>query len=47
MMLGLGVLMLVAPERLSNPWVGALLLGAALTLTGLIALADPRRPARG
>jgi len=47
MMLGLGVLMLAAPERLSNPWVGALLLGAALTLTGLIALADPRRPARG
>ncbi len=46
MMLGLGVLMLAAPERLSNPWVGALLLGAALALTGVIALLPPRPPAR-
>ncbi len=47
MMLGLGVLMLTAPERLSNPLVGALLLGAALTLTGAIALLSPQRAARG
>lgn len=46
MMLGLGVLMLAAPERLSDPWVGALLLGAALTLAGVIALTS-RRPGRG
>ena len=46
MMLGLGVLMLVAPERLSDPWVGALLIGAALTLAGVIALYG-RRPGRG
>jgi glutaredoxin len=46
MMLGLGALMLAAPERLGDPWVGALLLGAALTLAGVIALYG-RRPARG
>ncbi|MGE5154705.1 MAG: glutaredoxin family protein [Bdellovibrio bacteriovorus] len=38
MMLGLAVLMLVAPERLSDPWAGGLLIGAALTLAGVIAL---------
>ena len=46
MMLGLGALMLVAPQWLGNPWVGALLLGAALTLAGVIAL-GLRRPGRG
>lgn len=43
MMLGLGLVMLAAPELLSNPLVGALLLGAALTLTGVIALLSFRR----
>lgn len=38
MMLGLGVLMLAAPEWLSDPWAGTLLLGTALSLAGLIAL---------
>lgn len=46
MMLGLGVVMLVDPERLSDPWAGALLIGATLTLSGLIALYG-RRPGRG
>jgi hypothetical protein len=38
MMLGLGLVLLAAPDRLSNPLVGAMLLGAALVLTGVIAL---------
>lgn len=38
MMVGLGLVMLLAPERLSNPAVGALLLGAALLLTALVGL---------
>lgn len=38
MMLGLGSALLVAPQRLSDPWSGALLIGAALTLAGVIAL---------
>jgi glutaredoxin len=46
MMLALGVLMLAAPERLGDPWVGALLVGGALTLAGVIALSS-RRPGRG
>ena len=46
MMLALGALMLVAPERLADPWVGALLIGGALTLAGVIALSG-RRPGRG
>jgi hypothetical protein len=36
MMLGLGTLMLLAPEQLVHPWVGALLLVLALSLTALI-----------
>jgi len=38
MMLGLGLAMLVAPDLLSNPLASASLLGAALVLTGVIAL---------
>jgi hypothetical protein len=33
MMLGLGAVMLLAPERLSSPWVGAGLLGLAVLVT--------------
>jgi hypothetical protein len=46
MMLALGALMLVAPERLGDPRVGALLIGGALTLAGVIALSG-RGPGRG
>jgi glutaredoxin len=41
MMLGLGAVMLVSPDLLSNPLVGATLLGGALVLTGLIATLRP------
>jgi hypothetical protein len=41
MMLGLGAVMLVSPDLLSNPLVGATLLGAALVLTGGIASLRP------
>lgn len=47
MMLGLGLVMLIAPDLLSNPLVGALLLGAALTLTGIIALMSFARAGGG
>jgi len=42
MMLGLGLVMLIAPELLSRPWVGALLLGTALILAATIALLERR-----
>jgi hypothetical protein len=37
MMLSLGLVMLLAPELLTRPWVGALLLIVALSVTALIA----------
>lgn len=43
MMPGLGSLLLVAPERLGDPWVAALMLGVTLTLASVIALASSRR----
>lgn len=46
MMLGLGALLLVAPERLSDLSAAALVLGVALSLAGLIALRSSRRPRR-
>ncbi len=45
MMLGLGGVMLVAPERLSSPWVGASLLGVALLLTTVAARVSRSAPA--
>ncbi|WP_295581649.1 thioredoxin family protein [uncultured Lamprocystis sp.] len=42
MMLGLGLVMLIAPDLLSRPWVGALLLGTALILAASIALLERR-----
>lgn len=46
MMLGLGAVMLIAPEWLVHPWVGALLLLLAGSLTALIAAFEkPRRQA--
>ena len=44
MMLGLGLVMLIAPDLLSRPWVAALLLGLALLLAGVIALRPGRWP---
>ena len=45
MMLGLGLVMLMRPELLSSPLVGVTLLGAALVVTGALALAGHRKPA--
>jgi glutaredoxin len=41
MMLSLGLVMLLAPELLTRPWVGALLLVIALSVTALIAAFGP------
>jgi glutaredoxin len=46
MMLGLGLVMLARPELLSSPLVGVTLLGVALVVTGLLALAGHGKPAR-
>lgn len=43
MMLGLGAVMLLAPELLVHPWVGALLLLGALGVTALLAAFDNKR----
>ena len=37
MMLGLGLTMLIAPESLGSPWIGAGLLALAAVVTGLAA----------
>jgi hypothetical protein len=46
MMFGLGVVLLVAPERLSNPWVGAALLALALATTLVVTFLEGRRGVR-
>ena len=45
MMLGLGLVLLLAPERLSSLWTAFALLGAAVALTALAVAVERRRSA--